>query len=84
MILILSYQYSKAVDISTTLQYSYALSFYGSKIILDRPNCFGRVQNVLVESKALWSDPNHFEQVKTFKRYGFASIPAKITPLCPL
>ena len=25
----------------------YALSFYRSKIILDRPNCFGQVQNIL-------------------------------------
>ena len=31
-----------------------ALSFYRSKMILDRPNCFGMVQIVLVESKSFW------------------------------
>ena len=36
-------------------------------MILDCPNCFGRVQNVLVESKSLWSGPNHFEQVQIIK-----------------
>ena len=34
-------------------------------MILDRPNCFGRVQNILEESKLFWSGPNHFGQVQT-------------------
>ena len=42
----------------------YALSFYRSKMILDRPNCFGRVQIVLVGSKSFWLGPNHFGQVQ--------------------
>ena len=40
-----------------------ALSFYRSKMILDHPNCFGRVQIVLVESELFWLDLNHFGQV---------------------
>ena len=40
--------------------YSYALSFYRSKMILDRPNCFERVQIVSVRSKLFWSDLYHF------------------------
>ena len=43
---------------------TYALSFYWSKIILDRPNCFGRVQIDLVRSISFWSGPNHFDQVE--------------------
>ena len=43
---------------------SYALSFYRSKMILDRPNCFGQVQIDLVMSKSFWSGPNHFGQVQ--------------------
>ena len=35
---------------------------YRSKIILDRPNCSGPVQIILVRSKSFWSDPNHFGQ----------------------
>ena len=31
-----------------------ALSFYRSKIILDHPKCFGRVQIVLVGCKSFW------------------------------
>jgi hypothetical protein len=42
----------------------YALSFYRSKMILDHPNCFGRLQIVLVRSKLFWSGPNHFGQVQ--------------------
>jgi hypothetical protein len=42
----------------------YALSLYGSKMILDRPNHFGRVPIILGEFNLLWSDPNHFEQVQ--------------------
>ena len=41
-----------------------ALSFYRSKMILDSPNCFGRVQVVLVGSKSFWLDTNHFGQVQ--------------------
>ena len=44
-----------------------ALSFYGSKIILDRPNHFGRVPIVLDGSNSLWSGPNHFRQVQIIK-----------------
>ena len=36
----------------------------GFTIILDRPNCFGKVQIVLVRCKLFWSDPNHFDQVQ--------------------
>ena len=39
-----------------------ALSFYGSKIILDRPNHFGWVPIVLDGSNLFWSGPNHFGQ----------------------
>ena len=35
-----------------------ALSFYKSKMILDRPNCFGLVQIILVGSKLFWSGLN--------------------------
>ena len=38
--------------------------FYRFKIILDRPNCFGWVQIVLVGSKSFWSGPKHFGQVQ--------------------
>ena len=40
-----------------------ALSFYRSKMILDRPNCFGQIQTVLVGSKSFCSGPNHIGQV---------------------
>ena len=39
-----------------------ALSFYGSKMILDRPNHFGRVPIVLDWSNLFWSGRNHFRQ----------------------
>ena len=39
----------------------YALSFYRSKFILERPN--RRVQIFLVGSKSFWSDTIHFSQV---------------------
>ena len=39
-----------------------ALSFYSSKMILDRPNHFGRVPIVLVRSKSFWLGPKHFGQ----------------------
>ena len=34
--------------------YIIALSFYKSEMILDRSNCFGRIQIVLVGSKSFW------------------------------
>ena len=40
------------------LNLSHTLSFFRSKMILDSPNCFGRVQNVLVWSKSFWSGSN--------------------------
>ena len=33
-------------------------------MILDRPNCFGQIQIVLVRSKLFWSDPNCFGQIQ--------------------
>ena len=54
-------------DVSTVV--FYVLSFYGSKMILDRPNDFGQVpivmvtyghvQFVLVRSKSFWTGPNY-------------------------
>ena len=44
-----------------------ALSFYGSKMILDQPNHFGRVPIVLDRSKLFWSDSNHFGPVQIIK-----------------
>ena len=41
-----------------------AFSFYGSKIILDRPNHFGQAPIVLDEPNSFWSGPNHFGQVQ--------------------
>ena len=55
-----------------------ALSFYGSKMILDLHNCFEQVQIVLVGSKTLWSGPNHFGQVQ-IRFYG----PIFIIWTCP-
>ena len=43
---------------------SNTLSFYGSKIILDRPNNFGWVPIFLDESNLFWFGPNHFGQVQ--------------------
>ena len=43
---------------SSESQMTYVLSFYTSKIISDCPNCFGRVQIVLVGSKSFWSGSN--------------------------
>ena len=37
---------------------------YKSKIILDGPNCFGRVQIVLLGSNWFWSGQNYFDQVQ--------------------
>ena len=47
-----------------TLIWIYALSLYRFKMVLDRPNCFGWIQIVLVGSKSFWSGPNHFGQVQ--------------------
>ena len=44
--------------------FTFALSFYRSKIILDRPNCFGHLQIILVRSKLFSLGPNHFGQVQ--------------------
>ena len=46
---------------------SNTLSLYGSKIILDRPNNFGRVPIVLDGSNLFWFGPNHFGQVQIIK-----------------
>ena len=39
---------------------TYALSFYGSKMIWN-------VQIILVEYQSYWTGPNHFEQVQIIK-----------------
>ena len=44
-----------------------ALSFYGSKMILDFPNNFDWVSIVLDGSNLFWSGPNHFWQVQIIK-----------------
>ena len=44
-----------------------ALSFYGSKMILYRPNNFGRVPIVLDVSNLFWLGPNNFRQVQIIK-----------------
>ena len=41
---------TKSFHLPASLE-TYALSFYRSKIILDGPNCFGRVQIILDRSK---------------------------------
>ena len=38
---------------------------YWSKIILDRPNYFARIQSVLVESNLFWQSSSHFDHVQT-------------------
>ena len=43
---------------------TYALSFYGSKTILDRPNQFGWVPIVLGGPNLFWSGSNHFGQIQ--------------------
>ena len=45
----------------------YALSFYGSKIILDRPNYFGWLPIILDGSNSFWTGPNHFGQFQITK-----------------
>ena len=52
-------------DVSTVV--FYVLSFYGSKMILDRPNDFGQVPIVMDMSNLFWSAPNHFGQVQIIK-----------------
>ena len=54
-------------DCEIGAQSMYALSFYGSKIMLDQPNNFGRVPIVLDGSNLFWSGPNHFGQVQIIK-----------------
>ena len=49
------------------LRYNNALSFYGSKIIFDRPNYFGRVPIILDGTNSFWSGSNHFGQVQIIK-----------------
>ena len=44
-----------------------ALSFYGSKMILDRPNHFGRVPIILEGFNSFWLGSNHFGQVQIIK-----------------
>ena len=43
------------------------LSFYGYKMILDRPNNFGRVPIVLDGSNSFWLSPIYFGQVQIIK-----------------
>ena len=51
------------------------LSFYGSKIILEHPNCFGQLQIILVPSKSFWLGPNHFGQLQIkFFWYNFYNL----------
>jgi len=47
--------------------YFNALSFYWSKMILDRSNDFGRVPIVLGGSNSFWLGQNHFGQVQIIK-----------------
>ena len=49
----------------------YVLSLYGSKMIFDCPNNFGRVPIVLNWSILFWLGPNHFGlvQIKLFWGY---------------
>ena len=42
----------------------HALSFYGFKMILDRPNDFGRLPIILDGPNLFWSGSNHFGQVQ--------------------
>ena len=44
-----------------------ALSFYESKMILDRPNHFGGGPIFLDASNLFWWGPNHFGQVQIIK-----------------
>ena len=44
-----------------------ALSLYGSKMIYDRPNHFGRLPLVLDVSNLFWLGPNNFGQVQIRK-----------------
>ena len=48
-------------------KYTNALSFYGSKLILDRQNNFGRVPIILNGPNLFWSGSNHFGQVQIIK-----------------
>jgi hypothetical protein len=44
--------------------FSNVLSFYGSKMILDCPNDFGRVPIILDRFNSFWSGPNDFGQIQ--------------------
>jgi hypothetical protein len=46
---------------------AYFLSFYGSKMILDRPNNVGQVPIVLDGSNLFCSGPNHFGEFQNLK-----------------
>ena len=68
-------------------------SMYVSKMILDHPNCFGRVQIVVIRCKLFWSgapelfwsDPNHFGQVqiRLFWNNFYNLDPTKMNCTCP-
>ena len=45
----------------------YALSFYGAKMISDRPNHFGWVPIILDGPNLFWSGSNHFGQIQIIK-----------------
>ena len=49
------------------LQHIYALSFYGSKIILDCPNYFDRIPIVLDGPNSFWSSSSQFGQIQIIK-----------------
>ena len=55
------------IFLGLSLQQINALSFYGSKMILDRPNHLGRVPIVLV-------NPKHFGQVQIIKSPGSSNL----------
>ena len=46
---------------------TYALSFYGSKMILDHPNHFGQVSLVLDGPNLFWLGPYHFGHIQIMK-----------------
>ena len=54
---------SAKIAVNIALWTCYALSFYGSKMILNRPNNFGQVPIVLEGSNLFLLGPNNFRQV---------------------
>ena len=64
---VLKFRYSEKVTkikkISHLLLNLFALSFYGSKMILDHPNHFGRAPIILDRSNLFWSGPNNFQNI---------------------